>query len=161
MDMEACICVLCLCCIGQKGGGVFFVHFVNVVHVSPPHPTPQQKPSLQYGEHSINTFFAPIQYIVLPQTIHCLALDNILYSDLRSKVLTLTYGLPPPYKAQNTSILCSCCVRRFGFSQIHLENLSLNRTFVLVSRRLRPLWTRVGGGQDIYKGVYYALVLTS
>ena len=30
----------------------------------------------------------------------------------------------------------------------------------VVLRRLRPLWTWVGEGQDIYKGVYYALVLT-
>ena len=43
---------------------------------------------------------------------------------------------------------------------IYFVLLSLIRNFVLVSRRLRPLWTWVGGGQDIYKGVYYALVLT-
>ena len=45
--------------------------------------------------------------------------------------------------------------------QINLIFCSLIRTFVIVPRRLRPLWTWVGGGQDIYKGVYYALVLTS
>ena len=68
---------------------MFFVHFVNVVHVSPPHPSPQQKPSPQYVEHRINTFFAPMQYIVSPHTIYRVALDNILYIDLRSKLLSL------------------------------------------------------------------------
>ena len=43
---------------------------------------------------------------------------------------------------------------------IYFVLLSLIRNFVLVSRRLRPLWTWAGGGQDIIKGVYYALILT-
>ena len=37
---------------------------------------------------------------------------------------------------------------------------SLIRNFALVSRRLHSYGCGWAGGQDIYKGVYYALVLT-
>jgi hypothetical protein len=53
------------------------------------------------------------------------------------------------YNSYNLSFLIKIIATLFFFT-----------TFAFVSRRLRPLWTWVGGGQDIYKGVYYALVLT-
>ena len=64
----------------------------------------------------------------------------------RSKVLPLTFGLPPPYKAENTSILCSCFARRFGKLQTSLHFRSLNRTIETASRRysrseiLKQVW---------------------
>ena len=94
------------------------------------------------------------QYIVLPQTKYCTLTFGLGVLSLRKIKFYLLF------RSLNRTLTSRSKLLSLGNTQINLVFRSLIRNFVLVSRRLRPLWTWVGGGQDIYKGVYYALVLT-